>query len=248
MRIQLLVLTCAVLAFGVAGCGWAKRTWASITGGGDDGGSSSAAASSGGGYDAIQGMIDNMQNTAMVPYFVTFHKDPAVGQWATYESAAGTEWYGVVGGESGAWLVEKRYAPMAAGGDDTQIALLMQVDDSGNVEKAWAAKYRPDAEEKPAGKEVKVMEKPEPQDGEAEGDGPKPEWSKGEHAGLKCDVMTVDKSKMWMTPEGYFSWMLAVEEPSDKGGVVKMEYDGKVQRKLVEQGEKKEPEPSMKTG
>jgi len=195
------------------------------------------------GPDPVQQHIETMQNTAMVPYFVNFHKDPAVGQYAVYKSAMGEDWYGLVGGESGAWLVEKRAKQP---GQDWTLALLMQVDDAGNVEQAWAAEYDAEAEEKPEGTEVAVMEKPEPVEAEADGgkEGPKPSWSKEKVGEFDTEKMTLDKSEIWYSKEIYFGWMLATETPSDKGGVVKMAYDGNVSTELVEQGTA-ELEPSM---
>jgi len=194
------------------------------------------------GPDPAQQHIETMQDTAMVPYFVNFHKDPAVGQYAVYKTAAGEAWYGVVGGEDGAWLVEKRAQQP---GQDWTLALLMEVDNSGNVQQAWAAEYDAEAEEKPEGTEVAVMDKPEPVEasGEAE-EGPEPTWTKERLGEFDTEKMTLDKTEIWYAKGVYFGWMLATEQPSDKGGVVKMAYDGNVSTELVEQGTE-DLEPSL---
>ena len=194
------------------------------------------------GPDPVQQHIETMENTALVPYFVNFHKDPKVGQYAVYTTAMGEEWYGLVGGEKGAWLVEKRAKQP---GQDFTLAILMEVDNDGSVKQAWAAEYDPEAEEKPVGTAVKVMDKPEPVEASGEAaEGPKPTWSKEKVGDLQTDKMTLDKSEMWYSKKAYFSWMLATDKPLDKGGVVKMAYDGNVSSELVEQGTK-DLEPSM---
>ncbi|MDA3961600.1 MAG: hypothetical protein PF961_12475 [Planctomycetota bacterium] len=194
------------------------------------------------GPDPAQQQIDMMKDNAMVPYFVNFHKDPAVGQFAVYKNAMGEEWYGIVGGKDGAWLVEKR-SPQP--GQDFTIALLMTVDNEGYISTAYAAEYDAEAEEAPVGTEVKVMAKPEPVkvDGTAPA-GPKPTWSKDKAGDLACEKMTLDKSEIWYSPKAQFGWMLATETPMDKGGMVKMAYDGSVNIELVKQGTE-ELEPSM---
>lgn len=194
------------------------------------------------GPDPVEQHIETMESTAMVPYFINFHKDPAVGQFAVFKSAMGEEWYGIVGGQSGAWLVEKR-APVP--GQEAMLSVLMEVDDQGWVKQAWAAPYDPEAEEQPTAVAVKVMDKPEPVKAGAAQEGPKPSWSKESFAGLECEVMTLDKTKIWYSPKVQFGWMLATEQPSDKGGMAKMTYDGNVSTELVKQG-KEELAPSAK--
>lgn len=190
-----------------------------------------------GGDDPIQQQIDTMASTPMVPYFVNFHKNPEVGQWAKYKGYAGEEWYGIVGGESDAWLVEKRYAPLAMQGNKDQVSLILKVNDKGSVSQAWAGKYDPKAEEMAEAIEVKIMAKPAPTDATASaGEAPKPKWTKGKAAGLDCDVMELDKSKMWYSKEAYFSWMLDIDKPMEKGGIVKSQYDGKVTTEMLKQG------------
>ena len=79
--------------------------------------------------------------------------------------------------------------------------------------------------------------------GEAK-EGPKPTWSKETVAGMNCDKMTLGASEMWFSPKANFSWMLDTETPMEKGGIVKMAYDGTVNSELLEQG-KAELAPSM---
>jgi hypothetical protein len=207
-------------------------------------GGMSARMMGGGGADPVQQHIDGLKAAPQVMYFVNFHQDPAVGQWAKHKNAMGEEWYGVVGGEPGKWLVEKRYTPM---GQTFQIALLMQVDDQGSVSKAWAAEYDPEAEEAPTGVEVPVMAKPEmpaAAGGEA-ADAPKPTWSKEECKGMQCDKMTLDKTEIWYSTKVFFANMLDTETPNEKGGVVKMVYDGTCNQELVKQGVAEDLSPSV---
>ena len=188
--------------------------------------------------DPVAQHIDTMKSNAMVMYFINFHASPKVGQFAVIKDGQGESWYGIVGGQAGAWEVEKRYD--VPGADKKKAALLMIVDDKGLVSKAYAAPYDAEAKEKPEGVEVKVMEKPKPQAATGEAaKGPEPKWSKEKVGDVETDRMDLDKTTIWYSKTALFAAYLDMEKPDPRGGMLKMSYDGKVMSELVKSGEDK---------
>lgn len=186
------------------------------------------------GPNPVTQQIDSMKSNAMVMYVIPFHPSPAVGQFAVTKTAAGESWIGIVDGKAGAWIVEKREV---VGGSDKQIATIMEVDDKGQVAKAYAAPYAADAKEKPKAEVVKVMEKPAPQSGTAPA-GPQPKWSKETVEGKELDRCDMDKSTVWYSKDALFAQMLA-GEPVPQGGIVRVAYEGKVVSETIKQGSDK---------
>jgi hypothetical protein len=195
----------------------------------DDGGESGC---SGGGcgsskMDSTQGTIDMYVNgTIKASYWVTVHADPKTGQyWETSSEAYGTKMtnrWQIANVDGGTVIVENQ---MKSDGEYamSDYVIAYQVDTSVamgevNVTKAWIGKPGE------AGKEIQVMEKPEPvADGTTTNyETTTEDFSDVELAGAKWSgKLTTTKgdgweSKMWVADNGWF------------GGVIKTEAGGMV--------------------
>jgi hypothetical protein len=196
--------------------------------------------------NAAQTAVKNMANTP-TQYMVMFHKKPAVGQFITKTMGGMETTWAVVGGKSGAWVVEERRPCYS----DKTLTIVIQrvVDNKGLVKSACAAELKKDAKELPTGLALKIGEKPAA--GKTTGKkGPKMKEAAGpEVAGLKTRTLTMEiggkEVVSFMAKKAFFA--IAMEYPSPKGGAVKSKYDGKVSFELLKQGVDKDlAKPTVK--
>ena len=189
---------------------------------GSDGGCSGGCSGGGGKTDSSQGTIDMYVNgTIKASYWVTVHADPKVGQyWETSSDAYGTKsttrWQ-IANVDGNNVIVENQmksdseYAMsdyVIAYSVDTSVAM-----GEVNVTKAWIGKPGE------AGKEIQVMEKPEPvADGTTTNYETTTEaFTDVEMAGGKWSgTLTTTKgegweSKVWMADNAWFGGMIKME-------------------------------------